>query len=325
MKSCILNTNKIIIKYESKDLFEILIGNYDFDTNKFLIEILLKYDSENAFKTHYNSLQYKDLKIFLKDKVTNLQINENSQKVGQIFQLYSEKKKEFFDEIKNQNQLEQIKMMNKLINYKNIKFLFNLHYFLNILKFAINNNNSKSNQPKKCYLIKKEIIDIYSNFYEVDSTLKKNEEKINKLISYNNTDDLQRFFENLIEIHQKKININDIKYKLEKSQYLFDVSFTQYENENFLCLEDYIISNEKFDEIKNITNFQYIIIENKIILLFNQNMNIGIIDKNNNTFIPETIIKFEEKYLNDIIQRMNFNGISQFESDFKSIYSNTKN
>ena len=328
MKSCILNTNKIIIKYESKDLFEILIGNYDFDTNKFLIEILLKYDSENAFKTHYNSLQYKGLEIFLKDKVTNLQINENSQKVGQIFQLYSEKKKEFFDEIKNQNQLEQIKMMNKLINYKNIKFLFNLHYFLNILKFAINNNNSKSNQPKKCYLIKKEIIDIYSNFYEVDSTLKKNEEKINKLISYNNTDDLQRFFENLIEIHQKKINnkdINDIKYKLEKSQYLFDVSFTQYENENFLCLEDYIISNEKFDEIKNITNFQYIIIENKIILLFNQNMNIGIIDKNNNTFIPETIIKFEEKYLNDIIQRMNFNGISQFESDFKSIYSNTNN
>ena len=140
MKSCILNANKIIIQYQKNDLLEILIGNYDFDTNKFIIEILLKYDIMNAFNLHYNSLQYKGLKTFLKDKITNLQINENNEKVGQIFNLNSEQKKNFFDDIKNQNQLEQVKMMNKLINYKNIKFLFNLHYFLNMLKFEINNN-----------------------------------------------------------------------------------------------------------------------------------------------------------------------------------------
>ena len=96
-------------------------------------------------------------------------------------------------------------MMNLIQNKNNIKFLFDLHYFLNILKCEINNNNSKNIQLQQCYLIKKELIDIYNNFYEVGYILKKCEANINKMIDSNEFDNLEIFYEQLIENHQKNI------------------------------------------------------------------------------------------------------------------------
>ena len=93
-------------------------------------------------------------------------------------------------------------MINLIQNKSNIKFLFDLHYFLNVLKYEINNNNSKI-QLKQCYLIKKELIDIYNNFYEVGNVLKNNEANINSMIN-SNDDNLDIFYQQLIKNHQKK-------------------------------------------------------------------------------------------------------------------------
>ena len=138
-KSCIVNSKKIIIQYQKKNLFELLIGNYNFDKNKFILEVLLKYDKEDVFNLHYNSLKFKGLKTFLKEKIINFCIIEDSHKVGEIVLLNSGTKNEIIDVI-NQNQIEQEIMINKIKNKNNIKFLFDLHYFLNILKFEININ-----------------------------------------------------------------------------------------------------------------------------------------------------------------------------------------
>ena len=175
--------------------------------------------------------------------------------------------------------------MNLIQNKNNIKFLFDLHYFLNILKCEINNNNSKNIQLQQCYLIKKELIDIYNNFYEVGYILKKCEANINKMIDSNEFDNLEIFYEQLIENHQKNIgnnkDIKDLNYQLNGKAYLFDVSPTQYQNENFKCFEDFIISDKDFEKNSNIYTFQYTIIEHKIILVFNHTINIGILEQNN--------------------------------------------
>ena len=218
-------------------------------------------------------------------------------------------------------------MINLIKNKNNIKFLFDLHHFLNVLKYEINNNNSKINQFKQCYLIKKELIDIYNNFYEVGNVLKISEANINEMLISNDFDNLDLFYEQLIENHQKIIgnnkDIKDINYQLKGKDYLVDVFPTQYNNENFKCFEDFVISDKDFEKNKNIYTFQYTIIEHKIILVFNHTMNIGILDQNNYIFVPEAIIKFKtNEDFNDIINKIIKYGINYVESYFQSINNN---
>ena len=266
------------------------------------------------------------LKNFFKEKKTSSFLIENSKNVGDIYILNSGLKNEIRNENQNNSLQDQKKMINLIQNKSNIKFLFDLHYFLNVLKYEINNNNSKILQLKQCYLIKKELIDIYNNFYEVGNVLKNNEANINSMIN-SNDDNLDIFYQQLIENHQKKIgnnkDIKDINYQLKGKDYLFDVFPTQYNNENFKCFEDFVISDKDFEKNKNIYTFQYIIIEHKIILVFNHTMNIGILDQNNYIFVPEAIIKFKtNEDFNDIINKIIKYGINYVESYFQSINNN---
>ena len=332
LKSFILNSKKIILQIttKSKKNFILLIGDYDFETNKFIHETLLYYEKENAFIAHYNYLKKNSLKKFFKEKTTSSYIIENSLSVGCIYKLNSGLKNEIRNENQDKSLQDQKKMINLIRYNNNIKFLFDLHYFLNTLKYEINNNNSKINQLKQCYLIKKELIDIYNDFYGVGYVLKNNETNINKMLNSNDFDDLDIFYQQLIENHQKKIgnnkDINELNYRLMGKEYLFDVSPAQYNNENFKCFEDFIISNKDFEKNKNIYTFQYIIIEHKIILVFNHTMNIGILDQDNGVFIPEAIIKFKSnEVLNDIINKMIKYGIQFFESNFEILNNNANN
>ena len=329
IKSYILNSKKIIIKLSGNKLFELLIGDYDFETNKFILEIMLNYSRKEMWNSHFDLLKIKSLNIFLKEKIKQSFIIEGQYKVGDLFIFNSDS----YNEIKNENNEEfdkKEKMINPNQNKKIIQFLFDLHYFLNNLKYEINNNNTNNNQFKKCFLIKKELIDIYSNFYGFDCFIKSYETKINQMIYSNNLGRLPQLYKKLIEFYEKKQNnnkdINEINYQFNEKQYLFEVSPNQYINNNFLCFEECFISNTQFEANKNFADFQYTIIDHKIILIFNHNINIGILDENNNTFVPETIIKFEEKKdLNHMIQKMNKHGISLFESYFKTFYDNTNN
>ena len=56
---CIINSEKIIIKFieENKGQFFLIIGNFDINTNKFCNELLLNYNIENK-KNHLKCLNY---------------------------------------------------------------------------------------------------------------------------------------------------------------------------------------------------------------------------------------------------------------------------
>ena len=68
IKSYILNSKKIIIKLSGNKLIELLIGDYDFETNKFILEIMLKYSRKEMWNSHFDLLKIKSLNIFLKEK-----------------------------------------------------------------------------------------------------------------------------------------------------------------------------------------------------------------------------------------------------------------
>ena len=61
-------------------------------------------------------------------------------------------------------------------------------------------------------------------------------------------------------------------------------------------------------------------------MIFNNNINIGILDDKSNIFLPETIIKFDEiDTLKRMIKIMNEYGIKAFEYNFYEIFKNTNN
>ena len=70
----------------------------------------------------------------------------------------------------------------------------------------------------------------------------------------------------------------------------------------------------------------YTIIANKIILIFNLNINIGIIEDKKNIVIPEIIIKFSsETNLNNSIQLMENIGIIKFVNEFYNYFDKKYN
>ena len=108
---------------------------------------------------------------------------------------------------------------NKLDSNQNniiINLLFNLHFFWNILKLEIINNNDQNICLNKCYLIKKELIDIYSNFYAFDIIINKYQKKILEN-AFQGEKQLKDFYNSLILKYQAKYynkDTIDINYKL---------------------------------------------------------------------------------------------------------------
>ena len=97
---------------------------------------------------------------------------------------------------------------------------------------------------------------------------------------------------------------------------LFNVEPTRYNDPNLLCFENCIIYKELV-EIQKGYEVLYTIIDNKIILIFNHNINIGIIDDQKNIFVPEVIVKFDTKEnFEYMIQLINKHGINKFIKHF---------
>ena len=56
---CLINDEKIIIIFIHKDMFMLLIGNFDIEnkTNKFILRYLLKYHDSYSLESHFNFLK----------------------------------------------------------------------------------------------------------------------------------------------------------------------------------------------------------------------------------------------------------------------------
>ena len=93
-----------------------------------------------------------------------------------------------------------------------------------------------------------------------------------------------------------------------------------------MCYENYIISGIPLQKLQNSTEFQYLVIFDKIVLIFNQNINIGILNKKSNEFIPEMIIKFDSSDdLENMIEIMSNYGFQTFETKFNSVFEDSNN
>ena len=107
---------------------------------------------------------------------------------------------------------------------------------------------------------------------------------------------------------------------------LSKVEPNQYEDNLFLCYENYIISGIPLQKLQNSTEFQYLVIFDKIVLIFNQNINIGILNKKSNEFIPEMIIKFDSSDdLENMIEIIANYGFQTFETKFNSVFEDSNN
>ena len=93
-----------------------------------------------------------------------------------------------------------------------------------------------------------------------------------------------------------------------------------------MCYENYILSGIPLQKFQNSTEFQYLVIFDKIVLIFNQNINIGILNKKSNEFIPEMIIKFDSSdNLENMIAIMSNYGFQTFETKFNSVFEDSNN
>ena len=318
-KEFIINSGKIILKYRNRKIlpnYEILIGFIDFNNYQFISKKLIKFDNEKEFNVQFllfKKFLTKDVlgDTNIKDKLIFL-TNENHDKEN-------EEKEVKVNEIKV-NKDKSANKINEKQNEKNIEFLFNLHLFTIILKYKLKLssqfNNSEKIKLAKCYLIKKELIDIYKKFYNFDDIIHKYENLIVEKIS---SKEFNEFYNSLIKKYKKEFNnkdLSEINYELKMNKNLFNVEPTRYNDPNLLCFENCIIYKEPV-EIQKGYEVLYTIIDNKIILIFNHNINIGIIDDQKNIFVPEVIVKFDTKEnLEYMIQLINKHGINKFIKHF---------
>ena len=331
----IINSQKIIIEYKNNPniiSFLLLIGNIDFSEFQIIPEILLKYNDEKVFNSHKNLLKKTPLNLFLEKHSWKNKIIEVNNIKGEIYIMNSEKINEINidnKEIKREND-EYVNKLLKNENKCNIRFLFKIHLFLGKLKYKLKNeiNNEENINFGDCYLFKKELIEKYIQFYEFDKIIKKYQSEIDQLSS-SNEEELNDFYESLIKKYQEQFinkDLCEINSELQLNKSLFEVDTTRYNDPNFLCYENYILSDIPFKKVVNESRFNYIIIHQKILLIFNQNINIGILDEKSNIFVPEIIIKYDiKKDLDDMIYMMKNNGIDNFVSNFSGIYNDTNN
>ena len=146
--------------------------------------MLFNYEKEGIFKSHYHLLKSLTIEFFYRNKIKSNSIIEDNSRVGKAYNLNTNKKNEIKKEFKNEiildnkkmnekkDQIEYINKVNISQNKTNIRFLFKLHFFVEKLKNELNNNSSEISQINKCYLIKKELIDKYIDFYQFDTIIK---------------------------------------------------------------------------------------------------------------------------------------------------------
>ena len=342
-KSFIINSHKIIIEFKSKNIFELLIGKIDFTKYQFIPIIILKYKKKNIniMYSHYHLFETFSIKDFMKSRISGKEIKENNDIVGKLYEIKGEEpNEEKIQNVESSDLSEQMQYSHKIksnANIRNIKFLFKLHFFMKKLKSEFNNNNSEKVTLKKCYLIKKELIDKYLEFYKFNYVINHDNGKIfenlNKEIlvklATSEKEEVKGLYDLLIVRYPKEYLIKDnssFNDYLELNKNLFEVDSTQYSDEKFLCYENYIISGEPMEQSQNDIEFKYTIIHDKILLIFNDNINIGILEDKSNVFIPETIIKFDtDDDLKKMFYIMITQGIEKFESDFNLYFVNSNN
>ena len=197
----LINKGMLIIKcdYSSKNMYELLIGNYNIKEDKFYSQELFYYNTKEEMVSNFEILSKIEYSKFIEnyayvDKNNQYVIRVNGiQKIGIIFNLneyasFKEKEKNYFRE---KNNTEKINVINKMTLTENDNFFKDYNNLKTEIEYIIlEDYDSKKNGyeiefdsysfsttlpiPKlSCINCKSEIelVDIYFNKYNEDDTI----------------------------------------------------------------------------------------------------------------------------------------------------------
>ena len=193
-----------------------------------------------------------------------------------------------------------------------IKFLLGLLLYYEELEFKIKQSFTPTQNYELGFMINIEIVEKYKKLYNFeDLKLFLREEKIKTLVnifknsnSYKNKEELNKLLNKIEELLPEKYKNMSKKEKLfqelNNNIEIYSTKIKNYENKGFLYfinsilidenLAKYLVDNNN-EQIKNkIIQYKvlHLAIDNKLIIIYNFTINIGIIE--NNIFKPEIII-----------------------------------
>ena len=317
-KDYIINEKKIIIKYEDKNSNnQLFIGTIDCLNNKFILELLLKYQNLTDMQKHFELLKNKKYNFFEKNEINKITLNPFKITITKITKI-------------------------KDINKRNhIKFLFGIDFYYKLLK---NINNESNSNFEKCYLIKKELITQFFELYSYKGLkdIVFNDDKTKSLINkysqdsgYISMEKIDNFLNILINnipgkyidnINDKDIN-NFIEYIKKPDSFI--ITPTKFQNSKLFYFDNCIIINQYLanliynaEQKNNLDKLdvKYISDGKTLILNYDKILNIGFIN-DDNIYQPEMLIYYDNnENMNNIINDIKKDGYINFKEKFNDKY-----
>ena len=333
--------DKFIIKYNKKkeNCFNLLIGYIDKNGNNIYIpEILINFKEKDSLNKEFDSIIF-DYDNFIKKyyKESNIKntieysslLDNNYNKDNNIKFIiygYSNLNTQF-----NSNKDYKNNVSGKNNNINIIKFFIKLFYEYKEINNLINNNSIKNGNY---YLINKNFIDIYKNYYSYSNIedILENNNNINNIVNKYNKDinyifSNDNLFNSLLECFPKKLK--DKINNLDNKNLIYNLSHISLYSINYDYCKEAIRENNEYLKIykdfelwtkETLILFQKILFininnkkevncflgENNLLLLIVNNKNYQInICKLDNNYSYQTITIIMSKNLNNIIEKIN--------------------
>ena len=220
--NCIINDEKIIIKFIYHNKLMLLIGNINNETNKIYIESILYYIDEHSMNNHFQLLKTLNYQKFIKKNISKDEIFliDEKRKVGKLVLLNKD-----YNNIKNKQKQKIYDLLNEP-KIKQIKLLLYLYFNNERLKYKINNYLGDNANNEKYYLINEDLIKIIKSFYNYTQLIELLEKEFQKYIiqykskkNFIHKDEIEELINNKIKIlpfpYINSINENNINNSIE--------------------------------------------------------------------------------------------------------------
>ena len=293
----LINEGKIIIintqSYDIKKKYELLICDFNSENDKFIQEFLFNYDSGELMMSHFDDLK----KISFKDFKEKYSINEdeltrknngnfvivktfesNYAKITNIDEIYNNKKKGIKQETKIE--LDKTKKIH-------IKFLYRLYIFYQDFNNRINKHQNLKTLDEEGYIINSNLIKTFEAFYYIDQI----KDVFTKGNNFNDIMDIlpKEYIQNVQRQNEEISTKEDLFYPNTKKYKNLEIKYFI----NSMILDSnvikYLYKDKNFDHKLDHSKITYAIAKGKIIVKYENVINIGIVDINN-IYNPEILI-----------------------------------
>ena len=292
-KDYLINDEKIIIKFEEKLKTNLLVGYFDFINHQYISELFLYYYLDKNIN-HFEYLKSNHYNKFKKEKIIDKKyLIKGSSKIyiGKIIELNNQNN-EILEYSKNKidNKITSQDKLQTILNSQsknNIEFLLRLYFYYKSFKEKFNNPIINIQNPETGYIIYKHLIEKYKEYYNYNELNKFCDLKTKDIKS---KEEFEKLYENLSRILPNKY-IKEIVKKDNNSSTKDDFyNNIQNINQN-LYPDNCVVLNEELNNIlynyndnikrnKKKIEIKYFIGNKKLIIIYNNYINIGNIDEN---------------------------------------------